>query len=135
MKMNEYEPGQKNIPFEIIGSCKGEDLIGIRYEQLLPYAQPEDGDAFRVIPGDFVTTEDGTGIVHIAPSFGADDFKAGRDNGIGSLTMVDKQGKFVEAMGEFAGRFVKNEYYPDYDPDKPEYQDSVDVDIIVKLKR
>lgn len=135
MKMNEYEPGQKNIPFEIIQSCKGEELIGIRYEQLLPYAQPEDGDAFRVIPGDFVTTEDGTGIVHIAPSFGADDFRAGKENGIGSLTMVDKQGKFVDAMGEFAGRFVKNEYYPDYDPEKPEYQDSVDVDIIVKLKR
>jgi isoleucyl-tRNA synthetase len=135
MKIEEYEPGQKNIPFEIIGSCKGEKLMGIRYEQLLPYAQPDDGDAFRVIPGDFVTTEDGTGIVHIAPSFGADDFRAGKENGIGSLTMVDKQGKFVEAMGEFAGRYVKNEYYPDYDPEKPEYQDSVDVDIIVKLKR
>ncbi|MDD5694451.1 MAG: class I tRNA ligase family protein, partial [Bacteroidales bacterium] len=135
LNMNEYEPGQKNIPFEIVGQCIGSDLVGIRYEQLLPYAQPEDGDAFRVIPGDFVTTEDGTGIVHIAPSFGADDFKAGRENGIGSLTMVDKQGKFIETMGEFAGRFVKNEYYPDYDPEKPEYQDSVDVDIIVKLKR
>ncbi len=135
MKIEEYEPGQKNIPFEIIGSCTGAQLTGIRYEQLLPYAQPADGDAFRVIPGDFVTTEDGTGIVHIAPSFGADDFRAGKENGIGSLTMVDKQGKFIEAMGEFAGRYVKNEYYPDYDPEKPEYQDSVDVDIIVKLKR
>ncbi len=135
LNINEYEPGQKNIPFEVAGKCKGTDLVGIRYEQLLPYAQPIDGDAFRVIPGNFVTTEDGTGIVHIAPSFGADDFKAGKENGIGSLTLVDKQGKFVETMGEFAGRFVKNEYYPDYDPEKPEYQDSVDVDIIVKLKR
>jgi isoleucyl-tRNA synthetase len=135
MKMYEYEPGQKNVPFEVIGKCKGRDMIGIRYEQLLPYAQPNDGDAFVVVSGDFVTTEDGTGIVHIAPSFGADDFKAGRENGIGSLTMVDKQGKFIDAMGEFAGRYVKNEYYPDYDPAKPEYQDSVDVDIIVKLKK
>jgi len=79
-------------------------------KQLLPYAQPTDGDAFRVVLGDFVTTEDGTGIVHIAPSFGADDFRTGKQNGIGSLTMVDRQGKFIDTMGEFAGRFVKTEY-------------------------
>jgi isoleucyl-tRNA synthetase len=131
--MDEYEAGQKNIPYEVIGEYPGKDLEGIRYEQLLPYAQPDDGDAFRVVSGDFVTTEDGTGIVHIAPSFGADDFKVGRENGIGSLTMVDKQGKFVDAMGEFAGRYVKNEYAADYDPEKKE--DSVDIDIIVKLKK
>ena len=98
---------------------------------MLPYTQPDDGDAFRVVTGDFVTTEDGTGVVHIAPSFGADDFKVGRENGIGSLTMVDKQGKFIDAMGEFAGRYVKTEYDANYDPEK---NDPVDIDIIVKLK-
>jgi isoleucyl-tRNA synthetase len=85
-----------------------------------------------VVTGDFVTTEDGTGIVHIAPSFGADDFKIGRDNGIGSLTMVNKQGQFVEEMGEFAGRYVKTEYDPDFEPEK---DDPVDLDIVVKLKK
>ena len=131
--MDEYVPGQKAIPFEVLAEVTGGQLQGIRYEQLLPYAQPDDGDAFRVVTGDFVTTEDGTGIVHIAPSFGADDFKVGRENGIGSLTMVDKQGKFVDEMGEFAGRYVKNEYASDYNPENP--ADSVDIDIIVKLKK
>ncbi|MEA3476607.1 MAG: isoleucine--tRNA ligase [Bacteroidota bacterium] len=133
LKLEDYEPGQKQIPFKVIGEFKGKTLEGIRFEQLLPYAQPEDGDGFRVVPGDFVTTEEGTGIVHIAPSFGADDFKIGRENGIGSLTMVDKQGRFIEQMGEFAGRYVKNEYAPDFDPGKAE--DTVDIDIIVKLKK
>jgi isoleucyl-tRNA synthetase len=132
LKLDDYEPGQKKIPFEIAGEFKGKELVGIRYEQLLPYAQPEDGDAFRVVTGDFVTTDDGTGIVHIAPSFGADDYKVGKENGIGSLTMVNKQGKFVDEMGEFAGRFVKPEYDPDFDPKN---SDSVDIDIIVKLKK
>jgi len=132
LKMEDYEPGQKAIPFEVVQEFKGAKLKGIHYEQLLPYAQPEDGDAFLVVTGDFVTTEDGTGIVHIAPSFGADDFKVGRENGIGSLTMVDKNGRFVDSMGEFAGRFVKIEYDPDFDPMKDE---SVDIDIIVKLKQ
>ena len=132
LKLEDYVVGQKAIPFEIVGSCKGSELEGLRYEQLMPYAQPEDGDAFRVIIGDFVTTEDGTGIVHIAPSFGADDFKVGAQNGIGSLTLVDKTGRFVKEMGEFAGRFVKAEYYPDDDPLRKE---PVDVDIIVKLKK
>ena len=133
LSLEDYEPGNKSIPFKIIGEYPGSELKGINYEQLLPYAQPVDGDAFRVVTGDFVTTEDGTGIVHIAPSFGADDFKVGRENGIGSLTMVDKQGKFIDAMGEFAGRYVKNEYAADYDPEKP--QETVDIDIIVKLKK
>ena len=132
LKLEEYEPGQKKIPYEIAGEFKGKDLVGIRYEQLLPYAQPEDGDAFRVVAGDFVTTDEGTGIVHIAPSFGADDYKVGKENGIGALTMVNKQGKFVDEMGEFAGRYVKPEYDPDFDPKSG---DSVDVDIIVKLKK
>ncbi len=133
LALEDYEAGQKAIPFKVIGEFSGADLKGINYEQLLPYAQPEDGDAFRVVTANFVTTEDGTGIVHIAPSFGADDFKVGRENGIGSLTMVDKQGRFVEAMGEFAGRYVKNEYAVDYDPEKA--NDTVDIDIIVKLKK
>jgi isoleucyl-tRNA synthetase len=130
--MSEYVPGQKTIPFEILASFTGKDLAGLRYEQLLPYEQPETGDAFVVITGDFVTTEDGTGIVHIAPSFGADDFKVAKQNGIGALTLVDKTGRFTESMGEFAGRFVKSEYAQDNDPQKGE---NVDVDIIVKLKK
>ncbi len=132
LSMTDYQPGQKKIPFEVVGEMKGRDLEGLSYEQLLPYAQPEDGDAFRVLVGDFVTTDEGTGIVHIAPSFGADDFRIGKENGIGSLTMVNKQGKFVDQMGEFAGRYVKPEYDPSYDPEK---DDPVDVDIIVKLKK
>jgi isoleucyl-tRNA synthetase len=132
LELSTYEPGQKAIPFKIVCEFKGTDLEGVRFEQLMPYAQPTDGDAFRVVTGDFVTTEDGTGIVHIAPSFGADDFKVARANGIGSLTMVDKRGRFIETMGEFAGRFVKAEYEEDYDPKKTE---SVDVEIIVKLKK
>jgi isoleucyl-tRNA synthetase len=132
LTLEEYEPGAKNIPFSIIAECKGEDLAGLRYEQLLPFAQPETGDSFVVVTGDFVTTEDGTGIVHIAPSFGADDFKVAKQYGIGSLTLVDKQGRFTEEMGEFAGRYVKSEYMPDDDPMKVE---NVDIDIIVKLKK
>ena len=132
LKLEEYQEGQKAIPFVIDSHFKGARLAGIRYEQLLPYAQPETGDAFVVVTGDFVTTEDGAGIVHIAPSFGADDFKVARENGIGSLTMVDKSGKFIESMGEFAGRYVKPEYDPNFTKGVDE---SVDVDIVVKLKK
>lgn len=132
LNLQEYEPGAKNIPFVIDSNFKGSELEGIRYEQLMPYAQPIDGDAFRVVIGDFVTTEDGTGIVHIAPSFGADDFRVGRQNGIGSLTLVDRQGRFTEEMGEFAHRYVKAEYAADYDPSN---EQNVDIDIIIKLKK
>ncbi|MFA5782808.1 MAG: isoleucine--tRNA ligase, partial [Bacteroidales bacterium] len=132
LKLKEYQAGQKNIPYEIVAEFKGYDLEGIRYEQLLPYSQPTDGDPFRVIPGDFVTTEDGAGIVHIAPSFGADDFRMNRIYNVGSLTMVDRQGKFIDAMGEFAGRFVKPEYDIDFNPEK---DNNVDIDIVVKLKK
>jgi isoleucyl-tRNA synthetase len=132
LKMEEFQPGQKGIPFQVLDTFKGSKLAALRYEQLLPYAQPETGDAFKVLLGDFVTTEDGAGIVHIAPSFGADDFKVAKENGIGALTLVDKHGRFTEEMGEFAGRYVKSEYDPNYDPSK---DDSVDIDIIVKLKR
>ncbi len=110
LKLSDYKEGDKLIPFEIIKEFTGKDLEGLRYEQLLPYAQPEDGDAFKIIFGDFVTTEDGTGIVHIAPSFGSDDFRVAKLNGIGSLTLVDKRGRFLESVGEFANEFVKEDY-------------------------
>jgi isoleucyl-tRNA synthetase len=112
-----YEAGQKQLPYRVLGQFKGASLEGLRYEQLLPYAQPEDGDAFRVVLGDFVTTEDGTGIVHIAPSFGADDFRVAKQNGIGSLTLVDRRGRFVDAVNDatfpLAGMFVKEAYLSD----------------------
>lgn len=112
-----YEAGQKQVPYRVLGQFKGAALDGLRYEQLLPYAQPEDGDAFRVVLGDFVTTEDGTGIVHIAPSFGADDFRVAKQNGIGSLTLVDRRGRFVDAVNDatfpLAGMFVKEAYLSD----------------------
>lgn len=105
------------VPWEIVGAYKGKELEGIRYEQLLPYTQPTDGDAFRVLVGDFVTTTDGTGIVHIAPSFGSDDFRVAKQNGIGSLTLVDRQGKFVEEVNDevfpLEGRYVKEAYLTD----------------------
>jgi len=126
-----FDKDSKIIPWKTIAEFKGKDLEGIRYEQLIPVNsnQPElsGGDPFRVILGDFVTTEDGTGIVHTAPAFGADDYKVGSKNNIGIFTLVDKQGKFIEDSGEFSGRFVKN-YKDDAD-----YKD-VDVDISVKLK-
>jgi isoleucyl-tRNA synthetase len=108
-----YQKDGKNIPYKVLAEVKGAELVGLRYEQLLPYAQPEEGDAFRVIAGDFVTTEDGTGIVHIAPSFGADDMKVASENGIGALTLVDRQGRFVDAVTDFAGEPVKEAYLTD----------------------
>src|SRR5690606_7893898 len=119
---NAYKEGDKIIPWQILAVCRGSQLENIRYEQLLPYAQPEEGDPFRVLIGDFVTTEDGTGIVHTAPAFGADDNRVGKKYGIGILTLVDRQGKFLDNVGEFAGRYVKNY------KDDPDYKD-VDVDI------
>jgi isoleucyl-tRNA synthetase len=128
---DDYVIGKKNLPFRIISECKGEQLSGLKYEQLLAYKTPEDGDAFKVILGDFVTTEDGTGIVHLAPSFGADDNRACKQNGIGSLTLVNKQGKFVDEVTDFAGMYVKDEYYSE-DEEKPKLP--VDVQIVIKLK-
>lgn len=132
-----YEPGAKKIPWRIVAEMTGKDLVGKAYEQLLPYVQP-DKPAFRVIHGDFVRTEDGTGIVHIAPTFGADDFKVAAENDIPPLMvtdeegnqrpLVDKEGRFVPEMGEFAGRYVKNY------TDDPDYV-SIDVDIVIKLKK
>jgi len=123
-----YKEGDKVIPWQTLAVFKGSQLEEIRYEQLLPYVQPEEGDPFRVVLGDFVTTEDGTGIVHTAPAFGADDNKVGKKYGLGILTLVDRQGKFLDTVGEFGGRYVKN-----YKSD-PDYKD-VDVDIAVKLKK
>lgn len=110
LSLDNYKAGDKIIPFEYGLEIKGRDLAGIRYQQLMPYELPETGDAFKVILGDFVSTEDGTGIVHIAPSFGADDMKVAAENGIGALTLVDKQGKFVASVVDFAGEYVKEAY-------------------------
>lgn len=115
-KFEDYKPGDKIIPFKIIGHAKGSELAGIRYEQLLPFVKPE-GDAFKVIVGDFVTTTDGTGIVHIAPSFGADDFRVAKQNGIDSLTLVDKRGRFVPEVKDgtflYGEEYVKEAYHTD----------------------
>jgi len=125
-----YAKDAKHTPWTMDQEFFGHQLEGINYEQLLPYAQPDQGEAFKVITGDFVTTEDGTGVVHTAPSFGADDMRVARQHNIGTLTLVDLQGRFTKEMGEFAGKYVKNEYYPDGTaPDK-----SVDVEISIKLK-
>jgi isoleucyl-tRNA synthetase len=122
---------KKGFPFAfIVGNFKGSSLEGLQYEQLLPYPanKTNNPNAFKVLLGDFVTTEDGTGIVHTAPAFGADDFKVGKKYDIGILTMVDRQGKFVDELDEFSNRYVKNY------KDEHNYQD-VNVDICVKLKK
>jgi isoleucyl-tRNA synthetase len=124
-----FQETDKDIPFRVEAEFKGEQLELVDYEQLLPYVQPEEGEAFKVILGDFVSTEDGTGIVHIAPSFGADDKFVANKYGIGSLTLVDRQGKFVDSVTDFAGRYVK-----DYKDQGADYQ-NVDVDISIKLKQ
>ncbi|MBZ5858540.1 isoleucine--tRNA ligase [Flavihumibacter profundi] len=127
-----YTAETKILPWTILTSFRGKALEGLRYEQLLPYeastAEKSGGDPFRILLDTFVTTEDGTGIVHTAPAFGADDYKVGRKYGIGILTLVDREGKFVDGLGEFSNRFVKNY------KDDPNYVD-VNVDISVKLKK
>ena len=140
----EYNPGDKNIPFFIVKEFIGKDLVGIKYEQLLPYVLPHNNpqDAFRVISGDFVTTEDGTGIVHTSPTFGADDALVAKqaspeippmlikDENDNLVPLVDLQGKFVKELGEFGGKYVKNEYYEEGEaPEK-----SIDVELAIKLK-
>ena len=156
LTFEEYKKGDKDIPFELLAECKGADLIGFDYEQLMNFVAPM-GNAFKVIGGDYVTTEDGTGIVHIAPTFGADDDRVAKQAGIVPLFMIDKegkkqpmvdrQGKFfkiedldakfvadyvnVESYGAFAGRFVKNAY----DPELTEKDPTLDVDLSVLLKQ
>ncbi|MBP6373105.1 MAG: isoleucine--tRNA ligase [Flavobacterium sp.] len=139
-----YKPGDKTIPYQVLTSFVGKDLVGIRYEQLLPYALPyqHPEHAFRVISGDFVTTEDGTGIVHTAPTFGADDAKVAKeavpevppmlvlDSNGNPVPLVDLQGKFTAQLGPYAGKYVKNEYYEA--GEAPER--SVDVEIAIQLK-
>lgn len=142
--LNTFKKGDKKIPYYVVKEFKGTDLVGIKYEQLLdyvlPYETPE--NAFRIISGDFVTTEDGTGIVHTAPTFGADDAKVAKeavppvppmlvkDENGNLVPLVDLQGKFRPEMKELAGKYVKNEYYDDADvPDR-----SVDVEIAIQLK-
>jgi len=139
-----FKAGDKKIPYQILAECKGSELVGIKYEQLLTYALPYQNaeNAFRVISGDFVTTEDGTGIVHTAPTFGADDAKVAKeaipevppmlvlDENDTPVPLVDLQGKFTKHVGPFAGRYVKNEYYNAGEaPEK-----SVDVEIAILLK-
>ena len=140
LSFDKFSGGQKEIPWQVIAEYKGNDLVGMAYEQLLPYVLPAENPqlAFQVITGDFVTTDDGTGIVHIAPTFGADDARVAKQAGVppmlilneeGKLVpLVDLQGKFVSQMNEFAGKYVKNEYYNEA-PEK-----SVDVELAIKLK-
>ena len=143
-ELQAYTEGDKKIPFLIGETFTGKDLVGIKFEQLLPYALPAENpeNAFRVIAGDFVTTEDGTGIVHTSPTFGADDAQVAKqatpqvppllvkDENGNLVPLVDLQGKFRPEMGEFAGKYVKNEYYDDGQaPEK-----SVDVELAIKLK-
>ncbi len=134
---DQYHPDSKVLPWKILAAFKGADLEGSRYEQLLPAAANSlekiteitpGADPFRVMLDTFVTTADGTGIVHTAPAFGADDYKVGKKYNIGILTLVDRQGKFVADLGEFSHRYVKNY------TDDPTYAD-VNVDIAVKLKK
>ncbi|RUA08610.1 MAG: isoleucine--tRNA ligase [Flavobacteriia bacterium] len=143
-ELSAYKENDKKIPYLVLDTFKGEDLLEVRYEQLLPYALPYEHpeNAFRVIAGDFVTTEDGTGIVHTAPTFGADDAMVAKqakpeippmlvlDENNNPVPLVDLQGRFTKHMGEHAGKYVKNEYYAE--EEVPER--SVDVELAIKLK-
>ena len=143
-ELSAYNSGDKKIPFYVIKEFIGKDLVGVKYEQILDYVLPNDNpqDAFRVISGDFVTTEDGTGIVHTAPTFGADDALVAKqavpeippmlvkDENGNLVPLVDLQGKFRPEVTDFSGKYVKNEYYPEGQaPEK-----SVDVELAIKLK-
>ena len=156
LALEDYSEGDKNIPYKVLAEYNGTDLKGVQYEQLIEWVKPK-GKAFEVITGDFVTTEDGTGIVHIAPTFGADDDRVAKQNGISPLVvedtegkiqaLVDKKGRFfllenlaesfveeyvnVENYKPYAGRYVKN----DYDETLTENDPTVDIDISVMLKQ
>lgn len=149
LALEDYQEGDKKVPFQVVAEFKGSELVGTAYEQLLPYAQP-DGEGFRVIAGDFVSTEDGTGIVHIAPTFGADDARVAKAAGVGAMLvddgqgnmvpLVDLQGRFRPEVTDFAGEYVKAEYYTDEEIEaetKKQGRDnylSVDERIAIKLK-
>ncbi|MCE2896295.1 MAG: isoleucine--tRNA ligase, partial [Flammeovirgaceae bacterium] len=158
LKLSDYKSGDKAIPFEIVKEFSGKELIGLRYEQLMPYVQPfySAENAFQIISGDFVTTEDGTGVVHISPTFGADDFRVAKQNGIPALTVkdeagnelptVDRKGKFISVIGEKLKEgvakynikthkplgaddfYVKN--YTDEDETNPDYKNT---DVIISI--
>ncbi|GHA64581.1 isoleucine--tRNA ligase [Pontibacter akesuensis] len=140
LALEDFKPGDKLIPFKVVEEFTGADLNGVEYHQLLPYVQPEK-PAFRVVVGDFVTTEDGTGIVHISPTFGADDARVAAQNDIPSLLVldengklgpiVDRQGRFVKEITDFAGMYVKN--YNGEDENGVDYKPT-DVKIAIKLK-
>jgi isoleucyl-tRNA synthetase len=153
--LEDYKEGDKVVPFKIVGEYKGTDLVGMEYEQLMPWVNPGEG-AFRVIPGDYVTTEDGTGIVHIAPNFGQDDANVAKAAGVPPIQLINKKGEirpmvdltgkfylideldedFVKAKmnvklyGEYAGRFVKN----DYDPNLTAKDETLDISLCMMLK-
>ncbi len=145
-----FKAGDKNLPWKIISEFKGNDFLGIKYEQLMPYVQPK-GKAFEVIAGDFVTTEDGTGIVHTASVFGADDFRVCNENGIASIMvsgedgkpspLVDKRGRFVKEITDFAGEYVKEEFYTEAEKEEERKKQggqkylSTDERIAIKLKK
>lgn len=155
MKLEDYKEGDKIIPFKIVGEYKGTDLVGMEYEQLMPWVNPGEG-AFRVIPGDYVTTEDGTGIVHIAPNFGQDDANVAKAAGVPAIQLINKKGEIrpmvdltgkfylveeldeefvqanmnVELYNEYAGRFVKN----DYDPKLTDKDETLDISLCMMLK-
>ena len=155
LSLADYKPGDKVVPYEVVATMKGSDLTGLHYEQLIPWVNPGEG-AFRVIPGDYVTTDDGTGIVHIAGTFGADDKRVSQQNGVPALTLIDKDGnirpmvdlrgrfymiddldpEFVknnvdaEAYSIWQGKFVKNAYNPEADDSTP----TLDVEICLDLK-
>ena len=156
LPLDSYNKGDKLIPFEVVATLKGKDLVGLHYEQLIPWMNPGEG-AFRVIPGDYVTTEDGTGIVHIAGTFGADDLRVSRQNNIPPLTLIDRDGNIrpmVDMQGRFfriedidpnyvannvdvvaytpwAGKYVKNAY----DASKSEGDETLDVELSLWLKQ
>lgn len=143
--LEEYTAGNKNIPWIITQEFKGSELLGLKYRQLMPYVTNSEleENAFKVISGDFITTEDGTGIVHIASVFGADDFRAAKEAGVPSVLvkdengfhvpLVNKQGKFVNEVKDFAGKFVKEEYYTDQERADKDFKPT-DVLIAIKLK-
>ena len=145
IQFSEYKEGDKLIPWQMEAEFKGSDLIDLHYHQLMPYVTNDDleKNAFRVIPADFVTTEDGTGIVHTASVFGADDFRACRENNVPSVMirdekgnefpLVDRKGKFVLEVSDFAGKYVKEEYYSDEERKDPDFRPT-DVLIAIKLK-
>ena len=140
--VSDLSDDKKQVPYKVVQEFKGSELIGLRYKQLLPIASPAENaeNAFQVIHGDFVSTEDGTGIVHIAPTFGADDAKVAKDSNVPPMLVKDKDGElvplvnlkgaFIEGLGGLSGKFVKNSFYGDEDSNRK----SVDVEIAIKLK-